>query len=135
MARKKAITSATTKIAKRNMTDAEIKEAVKRDKEWMDRIDPDEEIEVPKGMLKDIFDDLTRKLDDEDGDDAEELAPEDSDGELDDDNELAAGDDDENECDDDADGIGGGKMVGALIGGIGGLVLGSVLGAAILGDD
>ena len=135
MARKKAITSATTKIAKRNMTDAEIKEAVKRDKEWMDRIDPDEEIEVPKGMLKDIFEDLTRKLDDEDGDDAEELAPEDSDGEIEDDNELVAADDDENECDDDADGIGGGKMVGALIGGIGGLVLGSVLGAAILGDD
>ena len=120
-----------TQPEKRKMTDAEIKEAVERDKEWMNRIDPDEEIRVPKGMLKDIFDDLKRKLDDEEADDAgaddvEELEPEDSDGEIDDGNELITGGD---------DGVDGGKMVGALIGGIGGLVVGSILGAAILGDD
>ena len=126
---KKATKNATTEIAKRNMTDAEIKAAIERDKEWMNRIDPDEEIKVPKGMLKDIFNDLKGKLDSEDADDVEEFDPEDSDGEIADEagNELA---------DDDDDSIGGGgKMVGALIGGIGGLLLGSVLGAAILGDD
>ena len=45
----------TTKKTK--MTDAEIKEAIKRDKEWMDDIDSDEGIVVPKGALKDIFGD------------------------------------------------------------------------------
>ena len=154
MARKKAITSATTEIAKRKMTDAEIKEAIKRDKECMDRIDPDEEIEVPKGMLKDIFDDLKRKLDDEEADDAdaddvEELDPEDSECEIDDVENDSDDDEEENdddtECDDtdneavygdiDDDGVdGGGKIVGALIGGIGGLVLGGILGAALLDD-
>ena len=40
---------------KTRMTDAEIKEAIRRDKEWMDDIDSDEGIVVPKGALKDIF--------------------------------------------------------------------------------
>ena len=39
------------------MTDAEIKEAIRRDKEWMDNIDPDDGIVVSKGALKDIFGD------------------------------------------------------------------------------
>ena len=39
------------KIKKTKMTAAENKEAIRRDKEWMDNIDPEEEIVIPKGAL------------------------------------------------------------------------------------
>ena len=112
-----------TQPGKRKMTDAEIKEAIKRDKEWMENIDPDEEIEVPKGAFKDLFGDTGEDADGEE-DNSEEV-------EISDDGDLG-GEDDGVETDSDAD---GGKMLGALIGGIGGLVVGGILGAAILGDD
>jgi hypothetical protein len=112
-----------TRPGKRKMTDAEIKEAIKRDKEWMENIDPDEEIEVPEGAFKDLVGDTGEDADGED-DDSEEA-------EINDDADLG-GEDEGEETDADAD---GGKMLGALVGGIGGLVVGSILGAAILGDD
>ena len=59
-----------TGSVRKTMTDAEIKEAIKRDKEWMDRIDPDEEIEVPKGAFKDLFGDTGE--DDDSEEDSEE---------------------------------------------------------------
>lgn len=123
------------KPATRKMPDDEIKEAIKRDKEWMNRIDPDDA--VPKDMLKDIFNDIMKRTDDdvEDEDDSEDLETEvfgDDEDAIDVDAEVADDDDDD---DDDVDSVGGGgKMVGALLGGIGGLVLGSVLGAAVFGD-
>jgi len=116
-------TKKTTGSVKRPMTDAEIKEAIKRDKEWMDRIDPDEEIEVPKGAFKDLFGDTGEDADGED-DDSEGA-------EINDDGDIG-GEDEGVETDADED---GGKIVGALIGGVGGLVVGGILGAAILGDD
>ena len=39
------------KAKKIRMTDAEIKEATERDKEWMDSIGPDDEIVVDKKIL------------------------------------------------------------------------------------
>ena len=127
------------KIKKRKMTAAEIKEAIKRDKEWMNRIDPDEEIEVPKGMLKSIFEDPDNEdaSAEPDSEEAEnELDDEDDEQVIDvDDDDGAEDDDDKEDADDGGDDIGGGKMVGALLGGVGGLVLGSILGAALMGDD
>ena len=153
-----------TKFTKGKMTDAEIKAAIKRDKAWMNHIDPDEEIEVPKGMLTDIFGGSKKNLDDEDenvgvpedsdieeveiesdenddeqivdvGDDdddeEDEEDEEDNNGEDDDDDE----DDEDDYGDDGEDDIGGRNIAGALIGGIGGLVLGSILGVTLLGDD
>ena len=113
----------TTGSVRKAMTDAEIKEAIKRDKEWMENIDPDEEIEVPKGAFKDLIGDTSEDADGEE-DDSEVV-------EISDNGDLG-GEDDGVETDSDAD---GGKMLGALIGGIGGLVVGGILGAAILGDD
>ena len=121
-----------SKLAKRNMTDAEIKKAIKRDKAWMNHIDPDEEIEVPKGMLTDIFGGSSNDLDDENENVSEDSDVEEVETESDeeDDEQIVDIDDD----DDDGD-ISSGKMIGALIGGVGGLVLGSILGVALLGDD
>ena len=168
-----------TKSTKWKMTDAEIKAAIKRDKAWMNHIDPDEEIEVPKGMLTDIFGGSKKNLDDEDenvgvpedsdieeveiesdenddeqivdvGDDDDEVEEdeEDDDGEDGDDEEVEEDEEDDNGEDDDddeddeddygddgEDDIGGRNVAGALIGGIGGLVLGSILGVTLLGDD
>ena len=39
------------------MTDAEIKEAIRRDKEWMDNLDPEDEIRIPEGGIKGLFGD------------------------------------------------------------------------------
>lgn len=39
------------------MTDAEIKEAIRRDKEWMDNLDPEDEVEIPEGGIKGLFGD------------------------------------------------------------------------------
>ena len=82
----------TTKKAK--MTDAETKEAIKRDKEWMDDIDSDKGIVVPKGALKDIFGDNDDESEDED----------ESSDDIDiDDDENADIEDEEKEDDEDAD--------------------------------
>ena len=82
----------TTKKTK--MTDAEIKEAIKRDKEWMDDIDSDEGIVVPKGALKDIFGDNDDESEDED----------ESSDDIDiDDDETADIEDEEEEEDEDVD--------------------------------
>ena len=43
------------KATKIRMTAAEIKEAIKRDKEWMDNIGPDDEIVVDKKILGGIL--------------------------------------------------------------------------------
>ena len=93
-----------TQPRKGKMTDAEIKEAIKRDKEWMENIDPDEEIEVPEGAFKDLFGDTGEDADGED-DDSEEA-------EINDDGDISGeGEGVETDADED-----GGKIVGALIG-------------------
>jgi len=107
------------------MTDAEIKEAIERDKEWMNRIDPDEEIEVPKGLTMKVFGGLYE--------DSEEDA-ENEDSEIDAEDEADA-ENDWGEVDDEDVAVSGKKVAGAVIGGIGGLILGGVLGAALMGDD
>ena len=138
-------------IEKTRMTDAEIQEAIRRDKAWMDDIDSDEGIVVPKGALKNIFgneDDESEEvepsagidIDDEESDDAEgedENCEEGDEDEGDDENENEdddgdGGDDDDNECGGGSSGVGG--VVGAIVGGIGGIVLGGILGAALFDD-
>ena len=74
------------------MTDAEIEEAIRRDKEWMDNLDPEEEIEVPEGGIKGLF-----------GDDDEDSADNDSE-EFDAEGELGEDDADEEESDDEETG-------------------------------
>ena len=39
------------------MTDAEIKEAIRRDKEWMNNLNPEDEIKIPEGGIKGLFGD------------------------------------------------------------------------------
>lgn len=125
------------------MTDAEIKEAIRRDKEWMDNLDPEDEIKIPEGGIKGLFGDD----DDESADkESEEFAAEgefgedDADEEENDDEEAGEGDaddeeDDENDDgDDDVDTPGFGGMLGALVGGIGGIVIGGILGTALFDD-
>ena len=113
------------------MTDAEIKEAIRRDKEWMNNLNPEDEIEIPEGGIKGLFGD-----DDEDSadNDSEEF---DAEGELGEDDADDAEDDetdDGDDDDDDADTSGVGGMLGALVGGIGGIVIGSILGTALFDD-
>ena len=65
------------------MTDAEIKEAIRRDKEWMDNLDPEDEIEVPEGGIKGLFGDDDEASADKDSEEfgAEgELGEDDADG-------------------------------------------------------
>jgi len=133
------------KATKIRMTAAEIKEAIKRDKEWMDNIGPDDEIVVDKKTLRDIFgDDDDRE---EKADDVELLGDDDAEGEEDeeeqvvndDDDDCTDGDsddeaDDEEEVDDDVDTSGVGGVLGAIVGGIGGIVLGGILGTALFDD-
>jgi hypothetical protein len=125
------------------MTAAEIKEAIRRDKQWMDNLDSEDEIKIPEGGIKGLFGD-----DDEDSadNDSEELAAEGELGEDDDDNDEESEDEDageedadEEESDEDDDdydvdtsGVGG--MLGALVGGIGGIVIGGILGTALFDD-
>ena len=127
------------------MTDAEIKEAIRRDKEWMDNLDPEEEIEVPEGGIKGLFGDDDEDSADNDSEefDAEgELGEDDADEEESDDEEAGEDDaddaeDDEDDCDDDDDDVdtsGVGGMLGALVGGIGGIVIGGILGTALFDD-
>ena len=108
---------------KTTMTDAEIKEAIRRDKEWMDNLDPEDEIRVPEEGIEGLFGD-----DDEDSadNDSEEFGTE---GELGEDDADDAEDDD-----DDVDTSGVGGMLGALVGGIGGIVIGGILGTALFDD-
>ena len=66
------------------MTDAEIKKAIRRDKEWMDNLDPEDEIKIPEGGIKGLFGDD----DDESADkESEEFAAEGEFGEDDADEE------------------------------------------------
>ena len=116
---------------KTTMTDAEIKEAIRRDKEWMDNLDPEDEIKIPEGGIKGLFGD-----DDEDSadNDSEEF---DAEGELGEDDADDAEDDetdDGDDDDDDVDASGVGGMLGALVGGIGGIVIGGMLGTALFDD-
>jgi len=115
------------KMRKTKMTDAKIKESIERDREWMNRIDPDEEIEVLKGMTMKVFDGLYE-------DSEEDSENEDSEIDADDENEADA-ENDWGEADDEDVAASGKKVAGAVIGGIGGLILGGVLGAALMGDD
>ena len=119
---------------KAKMTDAEIKEAVRRDKEWMDDISSEDEIEVPPGGWKGLIDgegeegegNAEPEANDEDasqkaGDESGEI--DDNDGEdcsIDDDNDLELS--------------GAGGVLGAIVGGVGGVVLGGILGAALFDD-
>jgi len=140
-----------TKAKKTKLTAAEIKEAIKRDKKWMDNIGPDDEIVFDKKTLRDIFgddDDPEGKADevevlddaDSEGEDDEEKQvvnddndddanDDDSDDEADDEEEVDDGDDD---ADVDTSGVGG--VLGAIVGGIGGIVLGGILGTALFDD-
>ena len=116
---------------KTTMTDAEIKEAIRRDKEWMDNLDPEDEIKIPEGGIKGLFGD-----DDEDSadNDSEEF---DAEGELGEDDADDAEDDETDDGDDDDDDVdtsGVGGMLGALVGGIGGIVIGGMLGTALFDD-
>ena len=108
---------------KTTMTDAEIKEAIRRDKEWMNNLSPEDEIRVPEEGIEGLFGD-----DDEDSadNDSEEFGTE---GELGEDDADDAEDDD-----DDVDTSGVGGMLGALVGGIGGIVIGGILGTALFDD-
>ena len=121
------------------MTDAEIKEAIRRDKEWMNNLNPEDEIEIPEGGIKGLFGDD----DDESADkESEEFAAEgepgedEADEEETDDEEAGEGDadDDDDDDDDDVDTSGVGGMLGALVGGIGGIVIGGILGTALFDD-
>ena len=70
------------------MTDAEIKEAIRRDKEWMDNLDPEDEIEIPEGGIKGLFGDDDEDSADNDSEefDAEgELGEDDADEEMEED--------------------------------------------------
>ena len=108
---------------KTTMTDAEIKEAIRRDKEWMNNLNPEDEIEIPEGGIKGLF-----------GDDDEDSADNDSE-EFDAEGELGEDDaDDAEDDDDDVDTSGVGGMLGALVGGIGGIVIGGILGTALFDD-
>ena len=116
---------------KTTMTDAEIKEAIRRDKEWMNNLSPEDEIEIPEGWIKGLFGD-----DDEDSadNDSEEF---DAEGELGEDDADDAEDDETDDGDDDDDDVdtsGVGGMLGALVGGIGGIVIGGILGTALFDD-
>ena len=133
------------KATKIRMTAAEIKEAIKRDKEWMDNIGPDDEIVVDKKTLRDIFgddDDREEKADDVDDSEVEEDEEtqvvedddEDDDSEDEEDDEVQVVDDDDDDDDDDVDTSGVGGMLGALVGGIGGIVIGGILGTALFDD-
>ena len=113
------------------MTDAEIKKAIRRDKEWMDNLDPEDEIKIPEGGIKGLFGDDDEASADKDSEEfgAEgELGEDDADDAEDD--ETDDGDDD----DDDVDTSGVGGMLGALVGGIGGIVIGGILGTALFDD-
>lgn len=124
------------------MTDAEIKEAIRRDKEWMDNLDPEDEIKIPEEGIEGLFgDDDEASADKEsDGFAAEGEFGEDDADEEEDDEEAGEGDaDDEedgenDEGDDDVDTSGVGGMLGALVGGIGGIVIGGILGTALFDD-
>jgi hypothetical protein len=128
------------------MTDAEIKEAIRRDKEWMNNLNPEDEIKIPEGGIKGLFGDDDDEsadkeseefaaegepgeddADEEEGDD-EEAGEDDADDEED--GETDDGDDD----DDDVDTSGVGGMLCALVGGIGGIVIGGILGTALFDD-
>ena len=66
------------------MTDAEIKEAIRRDKEWMNNLNPEDEIEIPEDGIKGLSGDD----DDESADkESEEFAAEGEFGEDDADEE------------------------------------------------
>ena len=128
------------------MTDAEIKEAIRRDKEWMDNLDPEDEIKIPEGGIKGLFgDDDDESADKESEDFAAEGEPgeDEADEEETDDEEAGEGDADDEEDgendegdddDDDVDTSGVGGMLGALVGGIGGIVIGGILGTALFDD-
>ena len=120
------------------MTDAEIKEAIRRDKEWMDNLDPEDEIKIPESGIKGLFGD-----DDDESADKEseefaaggELGEDDADEEESDDEVTGEDDaDDAEDDDDDVDTSGVGGMLGALVGGIGGIVIGGILGTALFDD-
>ena len=116
---------------KTTMTDAEIKEAIRRDKEWMNNLSPEDEIEIPEGGIKGLFGDDDEDSADNDSEefDVECELGEDDAGDAEDD-ETDDGDDD----DDDVDTSGVGGMLGALVGGIGGIVIGGILGTALFDD-
>ncbi len=128
------------------MTDAEIKEAIRRDKEWMDNLDPEDEIKIPEGGIKGLFGDDDDESADKESDEfaAEgELGEDDADEEENDDEEAGEWDaddeeddeiDDGDDDDDDVDTSGVGGMLGALVGGIGGIVIGGILGTALFDD-
>ena len=128
------------------MTDAEIKEAIRRDKEWMDNLDPEDEIKIPEGGIKGLFGDDDDESADKDSEEfgAEgELGEDDADEEESDDEEAGEDDaddaeddetDDGDDDDDDVDTSGVGGMLGALVGGIGGIVIGGILGTALFDD-
>ena len=128
------------------MTYAEIKEAIRRDKKWMDNLDPEDEIKIPEGGIKGLFgDDDEASADKDSGEfDAEgELGEDDADEEESDDEETGEDDaddaeddetDDGDDDDDDVDTSGVGGMLGALVGGIGGIVIGGILGTALFDD-
>lgn len=97
--------------SKTKMTDAEIKEAIRRDKEWMNKLDPEDEIEIPEEGIKGLFED--------DDDETEENYSDEFDAE-------------DEADDDDVSGVGG--MLGAIVGGIGGIIVGGMLGTALLDD-
>ena len=120
------------------MTDAEIKEAIRRDKEWMDNLDPEDEIKIPEGGIKGLFGDDDDESADKESEEfaAEgELGEDDADEEESDDEETGEDDaDDAEDDDDDVDASGVGGMLGALVGGIGGIVIGGILGTALFDD-
>ena len=129
-------TKKTTKKAK--MTDAEIKEAIQRDKEWMDNIGPDDEIEIPEGGVNALFgddEDEPSEKNSPEGD-VEDAVDEEEDVIGEEEREADEEDDETGEEDDD-DTIGtsgAGGILGALIGGIGGVVIGGILGTALFDD-
>ena len=107
------------------MTDAEIKEAIRRDKEWMDNISPDDEI-----LFGDDEDESSEDNDSEEFD--AEVETEEDEVDEDDINDDDTKDVDEDDDDLDTSGVGG--VLGALIGGIGGIVIGGILGTALFDD-
>ena len=129
------------------MTDAEIKEAIRRDKEWMDNLNPEDEIKIPEGGIKGLFGDDDEASADKDseefaaegepGEDEadEEETDDEEDGENDEGDDEEDGENDEgDDDDDDVDTSGVGGMLGALVGGIGGIVIGGILGTALFDD-
>ncbi len=128
------------------MTDAEIKKAIRRDKEWMDNLDPEDEIRIPEEGIEGLFGDDDEASDDKESDEfaAEgELGEDDADeeesgdeeaGEWDADDEEDGENDEGDDDDDDVDTSGVGGMLGALVGGIGGIVIGGILGTALFDD-